>query len=98
MTRAGMALVEAAKANGMWNKRTEAETSFEMPSELKAALGKNKAASKHFDKLSPSCKRHYIGWVASANRSSCFGTNFIAWAALLLTCLHIGCKQGWMLR
>jgi uncharacterized protein YdeI (YjbR/CyaY-like superfamily) len=40
----------------------------EMPSELTAALKKNKAAGKAFEALSPSCKREYVEWIADAKR------------------------------
>jgi uncharacterized protein YdeI (YjbR/CyaY-like superfamily) len=40
----------------------------EIPSELTAALKKNKAAAKVFAGFSPSCKREYADWIAEAKR------------------------------
>jgi uncharacterized protein YdeI (YjbR/CyaY-like superfamily) len=41
----------------------------EIPSELAAALKKNKAAAKVFARFSPSCKREYADWIAEAKRA-----------------------------
>jgi len=40
----------------------------ETPTELAAALKKNKAAGKVFAAFSPSCKREYVEWIAYAKR------------------------------
>jgi uncharacterized protein YdeI (YjbR/CyaY-like superfamily) len=40
----------------------------EVPSELSAALKKNKAAAKVFAGFSASCKREYTDWIAQAKR------------------------------
>jgi uncharacterized protein YdeI (YjbR/CyaY-like superfamily) len=41
----------------------------EVPTELAAALKKNKAAAKVFAEFSPSCKREYVDWIAEAKRA-----------------------------
>jgi uncharacterized protein YdeI (YjbR/CyaY-like superfamily) len=44
------------------------KTPVETPSELTAALKKNKAAATVFAAFSPSCKREYLEWIAEAKR------------------------------
>jgi len=39
-----------------------------VPEALTAALKKNKAASKQFEAMSPSCKHEYCDWIADAKR------------------------------
>ena len=40
----------------------------EIPTELAAALKKNRTASKVFAAFSPSCQREYVTWIAEAKR------------------------------
>jgi uncharacterized protein YdeI (YjbR/CyaY-like superfamily) len=42
--------------------------SVRVPTELAAALKKNKTASIAFDRFSPSCRREYAEWIAEAKR------------------------------
>jgi uncharacterized protein YdeI (YjbR/CyaY-like superfamily) len=46
-----------------------AKPAAEVPTELTAALKKNKAAAKVFADFSPSCKREYVDWIAEAKRA-----------------------------
>jgi len=41
-----------------------------VPPALEAALKKNKAASKNFAAMSPSCRREYCEWIADAKRDA----------------------------
>ena len=68
MTPHGQALVDAAKQDGSWAARTAAATQFAMPTELTAALAKHTLAREHFEALSPSCRKQYITWIASAKK------------------------------
>ena len=68
MTTAGMVKIKAAKRNGKWNKKIEAEKEFKIPSALSQLLSTNKKANEFFNELSPSHKKQYIGWVASAKK------------------------------
>jgi uncharacterized protein YdeI (YjbR/CyaY-like superfamily) len=45
-----------------------AKPSPEVPTELAAALKKNKAATKVFDGFTPSCQREYVEWINEAKR------------------------------
>ena len=69
MTRAGLAKIELAKINGTWEKMITSTISFEMPFELGNALSANNSANEFFASLSPSCRRQYIGWIASAKKA-----------------------------
>ncbi len=68
MTKYGLVKVKAAKKNGEWYKTAEAVKEFEIPSELKRLLSVNKKARDFFYELSPSHKKQYIGWIASAKK------------------------------
>jgi len=68
MTNYGMEKVKAAKKNGEWYKTAQAAKEFIMPSELTRLLSANKNEEIFFSELSPSHKKQYIGWVASAKR------------------------------
>ncbi len=68
MMKPGIEKVKAAKTNGEWYKTSEAVKDFEMPSELTRLLSANKKAREFFKELSPSHKKQYIGWIASAKK------------------------------
>ena len=68
MTKHGIEKVKAAKKNGEWYKTAESVKEFKMPSELSRLLSANKKASGFFNELSPSHKKQYIGWIASAKK------------------------------
>ena len=68
MTEAGLLRITGAKRSGEWYKTTRARTELTVPAYVEAALGKNKKALENFNKLAPSYKRHYVGWIASAKR------------------------------
>ena len=68
MMQVGLAKIEEAKRNGEWDKATEREDTTNISPELKRALESDKIAQQNFDKLAPSHKRQYIGWIADAKR------------------------------
>jgi uncharacterized protein YdeI (YjbR/CyaY-like superfamily) len=70
MTEAGLAVVQAAKANGCWDKpdRPPVLDVDAMPSEFEEALGQNRTAAATFEKLTPSQRKRYILWIAMAKR------------------------------
>ena len=67
MTRAGMRVIEAAKADGSWSMQDAAEALIEPP-ELAAGLDANPAARLHWDAFPKSPRRALIWWVMSAKR------------------------------
>jgi uncharacterized protein YdeI (YjbR/CyaY-like superfamily) len=66
MTGSGLAKIKTAKKTGLWEKDGRPRISFDVPPELAKALAKNKKAKDNFDKLAPSYRRQYIGWIAVA--------------------------------
>lgn len=69
MTKAGKNKINVAKKNGKWSMKIEAVKQFNMPSELSQLLSDNKKAKDFFNELSPSLKKQYIGWIASAKKN-----------------------------
>ena len=68
MTNVGLAKIKTAKKTGLWGKDGRPGISFDVPPELAKALAKNRKAKENFDKLAPSYRRQYIGWIAVAKR------------------------------
>jgi uncharacterized protein YdeI (YjbR/CyaY-like superfamily) len=69
MTPAGMALIEAAKVNGQWDKVFRPpKVGDEVPEELQSALEQNATALKNFEQLAPSFRKRYILWIVMAKR------------------------------
>ena len=67
MTPAGLAVVEAAKADGSWSAFDDVDN-LVMPDDLTAALAANPDAEQFFSGLSASMRRLSLCWIASAKR------------------------------
>ena len=65
MTAAGLAKIEAAKADGSWGS-LDAIENLVMPVDLKKALTRNKLAKDHFDAFPPSSRKIILYWIESA--------------------------------
>ncbi len=70
MTDIGMAVIEAAKQDGSWNRLDSIEENPEIPDGLAEALANNTEASIFFDALAPSHKKQYLWWILSAKREA----------------------------
>ncbi len=68
MTEPGRAKIKAAKKNGSWNKDGKTSRSLGVPVEFAEALAGNRKAREYFEKLSPTYRRHYLGWITAAKR------------------------------
>jgi len=68
MTKVGLAKIKAAKKTGLWAKDPRLRISLDIPPDFAKALARNKKAKENFDKLAPSYRKHYIGWIAAAKR------------------------------
>ncbi|MGD8499346.1 MAG: YdeI/OmpD-associated family protein [Phycisphaerales bacterium] len=68
MTAVGLAKIRTAKKTGLWDEDPRPQISLEIPPEFAKALNDNKKARETFDKLAPSYRKHYIGWIAVAKR------------------------------
>lgn len=65
MTAAGLAKVEAAKADGSWHTLTSVDR-MEIPADLAKALARSKTAQEHFNAFPPGIKKIILYWVTSA--------------------------------
>lgn len=65
---AGLAKIEAAKADGSWNA-LDAVEALEMPADLEAAMGSYPDAARHFGAFPPSARKAILQWIAQAKRS-----------------------------
>ena len=68
MTDAGLAVIDAARADGSWAMHDDADALIE-PDDLAAALHARPIARVHWDAFSPSARRSLLWWVTSAKRS-----------------------------
>jgi uncharacterized protein YdeI (YjbR/CyaY-like superfamily) len=67
MAPAGMAMVEAAKENGMWGYLDAVEAEV-VPDDLQKALDGNAAAWEHWQKFPPSARKQILHWILDAKR------------------------------
>ncbi len=67
MTPAGMAKIDAAKANGSWTSIDDVEN-LEEPPDFVAAFRRNKTARKHWESFAPSSRKGILGWIKQAKR------------------------------
>jgi uncharacterized protein YdeI (YjbR/CyaY-like superfamily) len=63
MTERGLAVVEAAKADGSW-EALDSVLALEVPDDLRAALDLHECAAGYFDAFPPSSKRIILEWIA----------------------------------
>jgi uncharacterized protein YdeI (YjbR/CyaY-like superfamily) len=68
MTAAGLAVVEAGKARGDWDRLPPARALGEVPPDLRGALDADPAAGVGWSGLPPSSRRQYVGWILDAKR------------------------------
>ena len=68
MTEYGLNKVKAAKKSGKWYEDVRPDISLNIPTDFEKALKKNKKAKENFEKLSPTHRKYYIGWIATAKR------------------------------
>jgi uncharacterized protein YdeI (YjbR/CyaY-like superfamily) len=62
---AGLAAIEAAKADGSWSRLDHVD-SLEVPDDLAAALDEMPPAAEHFGGFPPSTRRGILEWIAAA--------------------------------
>ena len=69
MTEFGLIKIDAAKKSGRWEKDPKPVIGPELPVELEDALARNRAARESFEKLPPSHRKRYIGWIITAKKA-----------------------------
>jgi uncharacterized protein YdeI (YjbR/CyaY-like superfamily) len=67
MTTAGLAAIEAAKADGSWSQIDEVDALI-VPPDLAVALSAVPAAAAAYEALADSAKKQYLWWIHSAKR------------------------------
>lgn len=67
MAPAGLAAVDAARADGSW-ARIDAAQALEVPDDLATALAGNADAARHWAAFPPSARRGILEWIAQARR------------------------------
>jgi uncharacterized protein YdeI (YjbR/CyaY-like superfamily) len=67
MAKAGLAVIEAAKADGSWSLLDSVEA-LEVPDDLAAALRRNAKARRNFEGFTPGSRKRILYWIATAKR------------------------------
>jgi uncharacterized protein YdeI (YjbR/CyaY-like superfamily) len=68
MTEFGQAKIDAAKRSGRWQTDGRPRINLDVPRDLSDALGRNAKAKDFFEKLAPTYRRHFVGWIVIAKR------------------------------
>ncbi len=68
MTKAGLELINQAKQHGQWSQNSLLRKQISFPEYIEQALRSNEKALINFNKLAPSYRRQYVGWVNSAKK------------------------------
>ena len=68
LTKAGLIKIKQEKKNGKWSEILVNKKEFALTTDIKKELTANKKAWENFNKLAPSYKKHYIGWITSAKK------------------------------
>jgi uncharacterized protein YdeI (YjbR/CyaY-like superfamily) len=92
MTVFGLAKIEAAKRSGNWGQDSRLILPSTIPEELSTALARNKKASDFFEKLAPTYRKHFIGWIITAKRPSTKASRLKESLALLTRGEKLGLK------
>lgn len=66
MTNAGLAKIEEAKKNGLWEAAYTNKNKEAIPNDLKIALSQSTSAWDNFNSFANSYRNMYIGWIISA--------------------------------
>jgi len=92
MTAFGQAKVDAAKRSGRWAMDPRPVIDMNLPPEFSEALGRNRAARDFFEKLAPTYRRHFLGWIATAKRPETRSSRVRESIALLARGQKLGLK------
>ena len=68
MTEFGLAKIKAAKRSGNWERNPRPVIDMGIPQELSEAFARNRKAKDFFEKLAPTHRKHFIGWIVTARR------------------------------
>jgi uncharacterized protein YdeI (YjbR/CyaY-like superfamily) len=68
MTGFGLAKIEAAQRSGSWKLDPRPVINLGIPRELSEVLARNRKAKDFFEKLAPTYRKHFIGWIVTAKK------------------------------
>jgi uncharacterized protein YdeI (YjbR/CyaY-like superfamily) len=91
MTEFGQAKIDAARASGRWHVDGRPDVS-RVPRELSEALARNGKAREFFEKLAPSCRKQFIGWIGTAKKPETRAKRVRETVALLARGKKLGLK------
>jgi uncharacterized protein YdeI (YjbR/CyaY-like superfamily) len=66
MTSTGMERVRDAKKRGLWEADSRPVVGDDLPPEFAVALRQSARAKETFERLAPSYRKHFIGWIMTA--------------------------------
>jgi uncharacterized protein YdeI (YjbR/CyaY-like superfamily) len=92
MTEFGLAKVEAAKRSGSWDLDPRPVINLGLPRELSEALALNRKAKAFFEKLAPTYRKHFIGWIVTAKKPGTRAKRLKESLALLASGEKLGLK------
>jgi len=81
---AGLAVIEAAKADGSW-QLLERSDSLEVPDDLQLAFERHAGSREHWDGFPPSARKQILAWIHSAKREETRATRVEETASLAAT-------------
>jgi uncharacterized protein YdeI (YjbR/CyaY-like superfamily) len=67
MSAAGLAVIEAAKADGSWNLHDRSDA-LELPEDLLAAFARYADSRRHWDAFPTGVRRRSLAWIYTAKR------------------------------
>jgi uncharacterized protein YdeI (YjbR/CyaY-like superfamily) len=82
---------EGVRTKSLVRQPKVAKPAVELPEVFAVALKKNKVATKHFDAMSPSCRREYVDWIVDAKRDETRDKRI----ATALEWIAIGKSRNW---
>ena len=68
MTEAGFSKIQIAKQTKRWTQHIRPKIDFDIPHEFANALNKNHQAKESFEKLAPTYRKQYVGWINIAKK------------------------------
>lgn len=68
MTAVGLAKIKAAKRCGAWAKDPSPVLPAGIPADFSKVLARNGKAMEFFERLAPTYRKHFIGWITTAKR------------------------------
>jgi uncharacterized protein YdeI (YjbR/CyaY-like superfamily) len=92
MTEFGLAKIAAAKRSGSWEMDPRPVINLGIPRDLSAAFARNRKVKDFFEKLAPTYRKHFIGWIVTAKKPETRAKRLKESLALLASGKKLGLK------